>query len=169
MSTLRLAMTAEIVGEYIGSNDIAAPRQDLAKRLKKLLTAGTVADTADLVFADTRTLAASATENLDLDGGLTDAFGNALAFVEVVAILVFAAAANTNNVLLGGAASNGFVGPFADATDKLTIKPGGWAFLMAPGNPAYPVTAGTGDILKVANSAAGTAVTYDIIIVGRSA
>ena len=38
--------------------------------------------------------------------------------------------------------------------------------LVAPGAAGYAVTAGTGDILKVANSGAGTGVTYDIVIVG---
>jgi len=32
----------------------------------------------------------------------------------------------------------------------------------------YAVTAGTGDLLKVANSAGGTSVTYDIVIIGSS-
>lgn len=169
MSALKLALTAAIEGYYQGSNDVATPQQTFARRAVERLTTGTSADQADLVFSDTRTLAASASENLDLAGGLTDAFGATLTFVEVVAILVIAADANTNNVVVGGAASNAFTGPFGDATDTVAVKPGGVAFFIAPGNPAFPVAAATGDILKVANSGAGTPVTYDLIIIGRSA
>lgn len=167
--SLQLQVLASIIGLYQGSNDVAAPRQDLAKRASLNLTTGTGANQADLAFADTRTLAGSATENLDMAGVLTDAFGAALAFAEVVAILVVAAAGNTNNVVVGGAGAAGFFPMFGDATDTLVIKPGGFALIAAPGAAAYAVTATTADILKVTNSAAGTAVTYDIVIIGRSA
>lgn len=169
MSSLKLNVAASIEGYYQGSNDIASPRQDFAKRIALALASGTGADQADLVFADTRTLAASTSENLDLAGVLADAFGQTLTMVEVVAILVAPAEGNTNDVLVGGAASNAFAALFGDATDKLVVKPGGLALLAAPGNPAYAVTASTGDILKVANSAGGSSVTYDIVIIGRSA
>jgi hypothetical protein len=166
---LNLALIASLTGSVVGVNDVAAPVQTLNKSARVALSLGTLAKQADLLFTDTRTLAASATENLDLAGGLSDAFGAVLTFVEVVGILVEASAANTNDVVVGGAATNGFVGPFGDVTDKLVVKPGGFAFLAAPVNPAWPVVAGTGDLLKVANSAAGTGVDYTITIVGRSA
>lgn len=166
---LKLDLIAELAGVYRGANDISTPEQKFATKERIALATGTTAGKADLVFSDTRTLAASASENLDLAGGLSDAFGAALTFAEVVAILVRASEANTNDVVIGGAASNAFSAPFGAATDKLVIKPGGYVLLVAPGDPAYPVTAGTGDLLKVANSAGSTGVTYDIIIVGRSA
>lgn len=168
-AALKLALLVEVAGYVRGSNDIAAPQQTFAKRKRLALATGTSADQADLVFSDTRTLAASTSEGLDLAGVLSDAFGASLTFVEVVGILIVAADGNTNDVLVGGAASNAFAAPFGDATDKLRVKPGGFAFLAAPGNPAYAVTAGTGDILTVANSGAGTPVTYDIVVIGRSA
>lgn len=169
LSALKLELLASITGPVAGANDIATPQQTIAKRAIEKLTLGTSADQADLVFADTRTLAASASESLDLAGGLTDAFGNVLTFVEVVAILIVAADGNTNDVVVGGAASNAFLGPFADATDKIAVGPGGFLFQAEPANPAWPVTPATGDLLKVANSGAGTSVTHDIIIIGRSA
>jgi hypothetical protein len=166
---LKLDLLAQVTGYYRGANDIAPPEQSIAYNGRVALATGTLVNQADLAFSDTRTLAASATESLDLAGGLTDAFGNVLTFVEVVAILIAASATNTNDVIVGGAATNAFIGPFADATDKLVIKPGGMVLLAAPTNPAYAVVASTGDLLKVANSAAGTGVTYDILIIGRSA
>jgi hypothetical protein len=72
-------------------------------------------------------------------------------------------------VLAGGAAANGWATAFGDPTDKVKIKPGGTLALLAPGATAYPVTPATGDLLQVANSGAGTSVTYDIIVIGASA
>jgi hypothetical protein len=34
---------------------------------------------------------------------------------------------------------------------------------------AWPVTGGTGDLLKVTNSAGGTSVDYEIVVIGASA
>jgi len=127
---------------------------------------GTGANQIQQVFSDTRTLSASATENIDLAGGLTNAFGVAITFTKIKAIVIRAAAGNTNNVQVGGAASNGFTAPFVDATDKLSIKPGGVVVLAAPDANGFAVTAGTGNILLVANSAGSTGVTYDILILG---
>ncbi len=169
MSTVNLVVSALIQGLVQGANGVAVPAQNLAAAPKVSLTTGTVANQADTVFTSTRTLAASANESLDLAGSLTDAFGVAANFAEVVAILVVAAAANTNDVVIGGAASNGFITPFGSATDTVKVKPGGFFLIVAPKDPAYAVTATTGDLLKIANSAGGAAVTYDIVIIGRSA
>lgn len=168
-SALKLALVASIAGKYTGSNDVAAPVQTLNHASTVQLATGTTAGQADLMFTDERTLAASTSESLDLAGGLTDAFGATLGFAEIVGLLIEADAGNTNDVVVGGAASNAFLGPFADATDKLKVKPGGFAFLAAPTDPAWPVTGGTGDLLQVANGGAGSAVTYTVTVIGRSA
>ncbi len=89
-----------------------------------------------------------------------------LTFTKIKAILVKAAEGNTNNVVVGGAASNGWVGPFGATTDTVAVKPGGTVMFVAPDANGYAVTAGTADQLKVANSGVGTGVTYDIVIVG---
>lgn len=112
-----------------------------------------------------RSLAASANEELDLAGVLLDPAGAALTFSAVKGIFVEAAAANTNDVVVGNAASNGFVGPFGGATHTIAVKPGGKLLIEAP-NTGWTVTAGTGDKLKILNGAAGTSVAYDIKIWG---
>lgn len=133
------------------------------------LTNGTGANQADQMFSDQRTLAASATEDLDLAGVLTDSFGAAITFARIKVIMIMAAAGNTNNVLVGGAASAQFVNWVADATDKVVVRPGGVLLLAATDATAYAVTATTGDLLRIGNSAAGTSVTYDIVLIGASA
>lgn len=128
---------------------------------------GTGASQADMVFADQRTVAASTTEDIDVvAGGLVDAFGNTFTLAELKVLMVCASSSNTNNVVVGGDANS--VPFFADATDIVNIKPGGCFQLADPSAGGYAVTADTGDIIQVANSGAGTGVTYDIVIVGSS-
>lgn len=128
---------------------------------------GTSLGQADVTYFDGRTLAASATETLDLNaGGLVQPNGAVASFAKVRGLLITASAANTNDVIVGGAASNGFVTPFGAATHTVTIKPGGCFMLQCP--DGYAVTAATGDLLKIANSAAGSSVSYNISIVGTS-
>lgn len=133
------------------------------------LASGTGANQADRIWAATRTIAASGTDDLDLAGVLVDAVGTTLGFARIKGLYVAANAANTNNVLVGAAAANQFATWLSAATTSLTVRPGGAFFLFAPDATAYAVTAGTGDILRVANSAGGTSVTYDIVLIGSSA
>lgn len=134
------------------------------------LESGTAAGKADKVFHDQRTLAASASEDLDLAGVLTDAYGAAITFAKVKFIAVSAAAGNTNNVLVGAASATQFVG-LLNAAGVITLRPGATFAAMSGVLDAtgMAVTAGTGDLLKVANSSSGSSVTYDIVIVGTSA
>lgn len=163
---LRLTISASVVGSLSGDNDLASVNAAINKVKALNLKTGSGLNQANLMFADRRTLAASASEELDLSGVLLDVFGVPLSFAKVKAIYIVADEANTNDVVLGGAAANAFFGPFGAATHKLNVPPGGVALLAAPGANGWPVTPGTADILKVANSAAGTPVSYEIVIVG---
>lgn len=166
-TTLETAMLAlNIAASLTNLNDVGIARHSLPFNPTFSLTNGTGANQANAGFADIRTLSASGTENLDLSGSLLDAFGNTLAFTKIKAMVVLAASGNTNDVLIGGAGSNGFITPFADATDVARVKPGGLLVMVAPDANGLAVTAGTGDILKVTNSAGSTSVTYTIILIG---
>lgn len=166
---LTTLITARTKADHVSALDLGNATLALDVTATHDLASGTGADQADIAFSDRRTLTASATENLDLAGGLTDAFGATLTFARVKAIMVKASSSNTNDVVLGGAASNAFVNWVGDATDTVKVKPGGSFLIVAPNATGYVVTAGTGDILKVANSAGSTSVVYDIIIIGASA
>ena len=165
--SLKLTVLASIIGLQAGSNDLSTPHNDISINERLALVNGVAAGEADLIWSDTRTLAASASENLDLAGALVDAFGATLTFVKVKAILIKAHAANTNAVQVGGAASNGFFAMFGASTDRLSLPPGAMSLIANDGG--YAVVASTGDLLKIANGGAGTGVTYDIVIVGTSA
>lgn len=131
------------------------------------LGSGTGAQQVDRLFTDRRTLAASATENLDLAGTLADAFGATLTFAKLKALIVIADSGNTNNVNVIREATNG-VPVFLAAGDGIPVLPGGMLSWVGPG-AGVTVTAGTGDLITVTNSAAGTSVTYDVYALGTSA
>lgn len=162
-----LNVTASIEGQVSTTGDFGNPQQPLVARALLALSTGTGSGQADTVFSDTRTLAASANESIDLNGALVDVFGASANFAKIVALFVRAAPGNTNNVEVGGAASNGFFPMFGASTDKIKLPPG--AGVMLFNDAGWTVTAATADLLKIANAGSGTSVTYDIIVVGRSA
>ncbi|MBT2449477.1 hypothetical protein J7F03_20770 [Streptomyces sp. ISL-43] len=156
-------------GIYTKTADLSTAADNLSKRYGAYLATGTGAGKADLRFADTRTLAASATEDIDLAGSLVDIYGATLTFAKVKAIVIAAAAGNTNNVVIG-AGTNPWITAL-NSTGTITLRPGAFIMLGAGAADAttYAVTAGTGDILKITNSAGSTSVSYDIVIIGSSA
>jgi hypothetical protein len=130
------------------------------------LGSGTGYGKADIAFMDQRTLTASSSENLDLAGVLADAFGQVITAAKVKAIEIENPEASQSNLTVGAAGSNTFVGPFADATDGIVLKPGDK--FVAVSRTGWSVTAGTGDILKVANGAGGS-VNYLVKLIAASA
>lgn len=161
-ATIKAMLTAvQTVSGDLGSGDFR-----LNMSMLQSFVDGVAAGQVNRMFSDSRTLSASASENLDLaGGGLVDAFGAALTFARVKLIFVKAAAGNTNNVVLSRPASNGV--PFLDAAaDAHSIAPGGGILLFRPDATGWVVTAGTGDLITLANSAGGTSVSYDIAILG---
>lgn len=157
----------DITARETGSFDLGQRSANHSLSIAKQLLSGTASGQADVAWSDTRTLAASANEDLDLAGTLAGAFGNAV-FVKVRAIIVTADAGNTNNVVVGGAAATQFVGPFGAATHTIAVQPGN-VFAVTATGAGWTVAAGASDLLRIANSGAGSSVTYSILIVGASA
>ncbi|UJV43811.1 hypothetical protein CVT30_31835 [Streptomyces sp. AMCC400023] len=166
--TLSTSLSLGLRSTLTSALDLVTSRAPLDYSTTVALASGVGANQADKIFADTRTLAASATEDLDLAGVLSDPLGAALTFARIKAVLVKAAAGNTNNVQVTRPASNG-VPLFLAAGDGLAVRPGGLFLWVAPDATGVAVTAGTGDLLTLTNSAAGSSVTYDVVIIGASA
>lgn len=152
-------------GTLAKDTDLATLTQVLNYSQTYTLANGTSADQANMMWADTRTLTASSSENLDVAGGLTNGFGDTITFTRLKGIIIFAAAANTNNVLVGGDAAS-ISTLTGNINDIVVIRPGGFLALCSPDATGYAITATTADILKIANSAGSTSVTYDIILIG---
>lgn len=126
---------------------------------------GTGAGQANKMWSDRRTLADSSSESLDLAGGLTDSFGASITFTSIKAIVI-KNRSSSQQLAIGGAASNQFINWVANSSDIVNVPAGGLFVLVAPTAAGFAVTASTGDLLKVANGAAGSATDYDIILIG---
>jgi hypothetical protein len=169
---LTTKITIGIVATLTAALDLATSTTPLAYPLVYEWPNGVAADQADMAWHDRRTIAASGTDDLDLAGGLTDAYGATITFVKIRALLVVADAANTNAVILGNATTNAWGGgvattgpPLGHATHTTRVHAGGAVLYLSP-DAGFGVTAGSIDVLRVANSGAGTEVIYDIIAVG---
>lgn len=165
-TTLTARIALSLAGELTKGLDVGNASYPATLGITNVFENGTGANQANELFTDTRTLTASSSENLDLAGVLLDAFGATLTFTKIKAIIITAAAANTNDVVVGGHPTAAVSTIFGDVTDTILVKPGGTFAIVAPDANGYGITATTADMLTVANSAGGTSVTYTIAIVG---
>ncbi len=158
----------QIINELTSTSVLSTAKDKLTYAKTWNITDGAGTLKAETIYRDQRTLAASATEDIDLAGVVTDSFGTTITFTKVKVILIYGATANTNNVQVGGAASNAFINWVSSATDVIEVGPNGIFFLMNPIAAGYAVTDLTGDLLTITNGGGGTSVTYDIIIIGET-
>lgn len=162
---LQASVSTALAGTLTDILDVGAATYPLGLNVVNNFADGTGANQANKVFTDTRTLTASSAESLDLAGGLVDAFGLTLTFTRIKAIIVTAAAGNTNSVQVTRPASNGLP-LFMAASDGIALTPGASFTAVFPDANGIAVTAGTGDLLTFTNSAGGTSVTYTIVLIG---
>jgi hypothetical protein len=169
-SNLRLVVAAVLTATRdLSTVGAAAP---VGLDLPVTLATGTGAGQADRMFADSRTIAASGTDDLDLAGtALSDGLGVAFSIARLKALVVRADEDNTNNVIVGGAAATQFASWVGGAAHTVTLRPGAFIALVAGEDDAtgYTVGAGASDLLRISNSAGGSAVNYDIVLIGASA
>lgn len=166
MTSLNSTVRASISAVNVKSLDGRDVVDDIPYSADIKLGAGTGYGKADIAFYDIRALAASTSENLDLSGALTDGFGQTIVAVKVKAIEIENPEASLSTLTVGAAASNTFNGPFSGATFSIDVKPGDKAVFVS--RTGWAVTAGTGDILKVASGAGGTA-NYILKIIAATA
>lgn len=174
MTIQSATLVAQLRATQLGTNDFGGGgifQPDVSAVIN--LTNGTAAGQANLLWADERTLGSGANDDLDLNGVLTSAFGATISAVELVALIVINApingTANTTNLTIGGGA-NPVVGFLGGTTPTIgPIRPGSFVFLGSSDAAGFgAITAGTGDILRISNSA-GASATYQIAILARNA
>ena len=153
-----------------GSGTGSFPISSLVDMLWQIAS-GTAADESDIVYHDKITLADAASLEIDLAGTLTDIFGDTVTLARVKALIIKPVETNTGNLLVGGAAANGWSTPFDDPTDKLKIPFGNSGLILfAAGALGFPVTGGTGDLLRFEHDGTGSAnLVFDLVIIGASA
>lgn len=168
---LTAALRIAIAARQTATLDLSNAHASLAQDYPLTLTDGAAAGQANRMFADTRTVAPGGVDDLDLaGGGLLDVLGAPVSFARVKALIVAAAAGNTNDVVVGGAPTGAFASWAGGAGHTVVVPPGAvHALLAGQADPdGWPVTPTSGDVLRIANSGAGTPVTYDITIIGAA-
>ena len=157
------------------SRDLSTPDDTGSKSIKESLTFGTGDDKSDEIWHDTRIVAGSATDQLDLAAVLVNAFGDTVTFAKVHAILVhnrsdetLTSPAHTANAavidVLPSAANGALL--LKAASDTIILAAGDWIVLYSKAGKT--ITAATGDLLDIIETAALEAA-YDIIVLGESA
>jgi hypothetical protein len=114
------------------------------------------------------TISGGATQSFDLAGGVTNSFGATLTFarVKMMVLCPSNSMAVAQSVLLRPAPANGFASWQSGTNDGARVFSGGAWAVMAPQTNAYAVTAGTGDLLEIANESTNAA-TYRLYIGGE--
>lgn len=136
------------------------------------LSHGTTAGKFDLLYIGERTVASATNDDIDISGVLVAPHGGVVTAVELVGVVIVNkkkdGTANTTTLSLGGG-SNPVVGFLSGTTPVVTnIGPGGTFVLVSPDASGLgAVTAGTGDILRIANSSGASAV-YQIALLART-
>lgn len=146
---------------------VGAASQQVNEAFALALAAGIGIGKSDIMFTKAINIAASGSATIDLVGSLVDAFGATVNFADIQIVYLEADATNVNKIVMGNGATNPWVGPFDAGADTIAVKPGGCLLWADP--EGWPVVATTGDLLKLANSSSGTAVTGKLVLVGRSA
>jgi hypothetical protein len=138
--------------------------------LEKSLTwaTGTGLSQADRMYQKSAaTIGPSATTSLDFAAGVVDDFGASITMARLKLVVLFAYAANANDLHIVRPASNG-VPWFIAVSNGILVRPGGIFLWAAPDAIGVVVTPTSGDLISLTNPAAST-ITYDVIVLGASA
>lgn len=127
---------------------------------------GTAINTADLVWASSRSLASTTETLVFSDGSLTDVFGTALTFVKIKLLAIRNLATTAGYTLVVGNATHPLP-LFSSGTATMTIGPDGRWFRAEPSLAGIAVGSGATDSLKI-DSGSHT-VAYQILVIGTSA
>ena len=105
MSPLTSSISIQFAAALLGVADFTTPTAQISKSYGIQFGDGVGANQADKIIHKQRTIAASANDDLDLAGLLTDAFGVTVTMVKVKGILIASALTNANNIIYEHTAS----------------------------------------------------------------
>lgn len=160
-------ITLDVLLSAVENLDLSADkRADLSKVIRSIFTSGVGVGQFDRLLLDERTISGSGTDALDFaGGGLLDALGAAWAPARLKFLIILNL--GPNDIQVVRPAANG-IPIYLAASDGEQIPVNGILVKVWPSAAGIVVTAGTGDLLNVINTAAGT-ITYQIICGGASA
>lgn len=148
------------------SSDIELPRSVIAFVKQYIWPNGSGADKANIMFTDIRTLSGSSVEIIDFLGGLTSSLNTVLNLVAVKTLIIRSFPGNTGTLTFGPHSVNGFTAIVNDVSDRIVVRPGGLAVLVAPNAVGYFVDATRRNLIITNTSTASS--TYDFIVVGET-
>lgn len=172
--TVTADFKATLTVNQSGANAFSGgPHWSAMLTIAQAFTDGTTAGKADIAYVAERSVNTASNDDIDLAGVLTDALGSTITAAELVMLIIWNkqkdGTANTTDLTIGNG-SNPVVGFLGGTTPTIgPIKPGGFLILGAADAAGIgAVTAGTGDILRVANGSGATN-KYQIAVLARSA
>jgi hypothetical protein len=180
LTGLTLTAAVSLSGAIQKALDLTTPQDSISVSKALAFAFGSGAAKADQIFHDRRTLAAGASEELDLAGPLVNPLGGTITFEKVKVIIVFnrsdealgAHTATDAEVAVGGAAADEFLGPFQAAGDAIGIPAGGFFAVGCKNADGWAVVVdytGNTDKLKVENLDGVDEALYDVILIGEAA
>lgn len=126
----------------------------------------------DRVLPFVGTLSTSGTADLDFAGAVNDSIGQAVTMTEICAIVVRNRTATAGATLRVGGTGGGapLAGLFGATNDYINVGPNGILLWVSPNDgQGVPVTATTGDILRLTNASGSSTLSYEVLVLGRSA
>lgn len=140
---------------------------------------GTTTNKADKAWpSKARSLSGATSETIDIydfgaidigTGGGEGPLGNTITLTEIVAIIIQNNSTSTGNLTIGGDGTTAAWNSIFNASDTAELgpfPPGGFFIISAGADPAFAVADTDNHLLKMASSAT---LTYDLLIIGRSA
>ena len=160
-------VTLDMVLGAVENLDLSVDKKAaLSKVVSQAFSSGVGLNQIDRLLVDERTITGSGTDSLDFaGGGLLDVLGAAWAPARIKLLVVINL--GPNDIQVQRPAANG-IPLYLAASDGEQIPINGWLVKNWPSAAGIVVTAGTGDLLNIVNTAAGT-ITYQIICGGASA
>jgi hypothetical protein len=154
------------------SLDLATVTDTARLEYARSLADGVSLDQADKLWHDQRTLAAGASENLDLTALTNSVFGSTvtISFLRVKALMIVNLATTANEDLAvggAGAGANGWHAPFKGNADAKVVVAADSTLLWINKKHGWTVLNNSSDILKIANDGLASE-TYRIAVVGAS-
>lgn len=145
--------------------DLSQTLDPLRYSINQLISDGAGANQANLHWHDTRQLLASGTDDIDLAGALSGAFGTTLTFARVKAILVRNKGTTAAAITVGPSPTNG-VANFLGTSDRLPA--GAWMAMGLFDATGWPITAGSADRIRVTNTSGALTQEYEIVVIGST-
>lgn len=151
--------------KHVKSNGNAVVTEDIGMIVSQAIAFGTNANQMNKWASRAGTLTNSEAVTFGLQGGISNAFGDALTFSRVNFLAVVAPTGNVGNLTIGDAAANPFTGWIGGTNQTVSVRPGGAFVAFAPDATGYAVDTNSVN-LKVANSSTNAA-TYQLYIGGK--